>query len=386
MPIETTVTLPNITSQTVYDVFAKASLGTPNGGNITADLRSLPFRIYAVLPKAIDHVQLTGPNTSVTCGQPFNWIVTVCDSTNTPLAASIPVHVQLLAADGVTLLREQYAGVTSAGVSGTFVLPANLVGGSPILKATELFTGTSSSQTISYTTIAQQSLPLQGATAPSLGTPVAATLATNGNAADPTAPIAQNAFGPHIRDIAISADGSQLLCSTFNWDSNLYDINLGTGAVNWQQRAGMYFTFAPQAAGAGFAVQGFNFGNAAGYGLYLVGATGTLNMRFDSYGIADRDNAWLFTTPVESDPTNNFTASPDGSWVATAGNLGLAVWNSGGTLLWSQSWPDRHVGRVLALSTTALLVTRRPADLLVQRVDRSTELASDAGHQPRHHQ
>ena len=93
-------------------------------------------------------MQLTGPNTAVTCGQPFNWSVKVCDSTNTPLAASIPVHVQLLAADGVTILREQYAGATSAGVSGTFVLPANLVGGSPILKATELFTGTSSSQTI----------------------------------------------------------------------------------------------------------------------------------------------------------------------------------------------------------------------------------------------
>ena len=63
------------------------------------------------------------------------------------------------------------------------------------------------------------------------------------------------------------------------------------------------------------------------------------------------------TTPIEPDPTNNFTASPDGSWVATAGNLGLAVWNSSGTLLWSQSWPDGHVGRVLALSTTALLVS-----------------------------
>ena len=126
---------------------------------------------------------------------------------------SIPVHVQLLAADGVTILREQYAGATSAGVSGTFVLPANLLGGSPILKATELFTGTSSAQTISYTTIAQQTLPLQGASPPTLGTPVAATLQTNGNTADPTAPIAQNAFGPHIRDIAISSDGSQVLCT-----------------------------------------------------------------------------------------------------------------------------------------------------------------------------
>ena len=94
---------------------------------MTADLRSLPFRIYAILPKSIDHVQLTGPNGSITCGQPFDWIVKVCDNANTPIAASIPVHVQLLAADGVTLLREQYAGATSAGVSGTFVLPDNLL-------------------------------------------------------------------------------------------------------------------------------------------------------------------------------------------------------------------------------------------------------------------
>ena len=264
----------------------------------------------------------------------------------------------MLAADGVTVLREQYAGVTSAGVSGTFVLPANLVGGSPILKATELFTGTSSAQTISYTTIAQQTLPLQGATPPSLGTPVPATLQTNGKAADATAPVAQNNFGPHVRDLVVSSDGSQVLCTSMNWDHNLYAVNLSTGAINWRQRAGQYFTFAPLAtSNAGFAVQGFNFGTAEGYGEYLLSSTGALNMRFQSYGIANRDFTWLLTTPTETDPTCNFTASPDGSWVATVGNLGLAVWNSNGTLRWSQSWSDGHVGRVLALSTTALLVT-----------------------------
>ena len=297
VPIETTITLPNVTGMTVYDVFAKASLGTPSGGNVTADLRSLPFRIYAVLPKAIDHVQLTGPNTSVTCGQPFDWIVKVCDSTNTPIAASIPVHVQLLAADGVTVLHELYGGTTSAGISGSFLLPVNLVGGSPILKATELFTGTSSSQTIAYSTIAQQTLPQMGQQGPTLNTPVAATLATNGNTADPTAPIAQNSFGPHVRDIAISSDGSQVLCSTMNWDHNLYAVNLSNGAVNWRQRAGMYFTFSPQATTAGFAAQGFNFGTAEGYGMYLISPTGTLNMRFNSYGIARRDFGWLLTCP-----------------------------------------------------------------------------------------
>ena len=360
VPIETTVTLPNITTQTVYDVFAMTSLGTPSGGNVTADLRSLPLRIYAILPKPLDHVQLTGPNTTVTAGQPFNWIVNVCDSTNTPIAASIPVHVQLLAADGVTLLREQYVGVTSAGASGSFVLPANPVGGSPILKATELFTGMSSAQTIAYSAASQGTLPLQGQTGASLNTPVAATLATNGTTPDGSVSAAQNAFGPHVRDIAISSDGSQVLCSTMNWDHNLYAVNLSNGAVNWRQRAGMWYTFAPQATSAGFAVQGFNYNTAEGYGLYLVSPTGNLNMRFNSYGIARRAIAWELTTPghieAESDHPNNFTASPDGSWVATAGNLGLAVWNSSGTLWWSQSWPNRQQGRVAALSTTALLV------------------------------
>ena len=108
-----------------------------------------------------------------------------------------------------------------------------------------MFTGTSSAQTIGYSTVGQQTLPLQGQSAPSLDAPAPATLSTNGSAADPTAYTAQNAFGPHIRDIAISADGSQVLCSAFNWDHNLYAVNLDTGAINWRQRAGMYFTYCP---------------------------------------------------------------------------------------------------------------------------------------------
>jgi len=356
VPIQTTVTLPNVTGKTVYDIFAKASLGTPSGGNVTTDLRTLPLRIYALLPAAIDHVKLTGPNTAVTCGQPFNWQVQVCDATNTAIAASIPVHVQLLAADGVTVLRECYTGVPSAGATGTFILPVNLVGGAPILKATELFTGVSTQQTLTTTAAGQGTLPLQGQQGATLNTPVPATLVTNGNTPDATVGPVQNAYGPHIRDIAISADSTQLLCTTMNWDHNLYAVNLSNGATNWRQRAGQYFTFCPQTAGSGFAVQGFNFGTAEGYGLYLISSTGTLTRCFNSYGLARRDTSWLLTTPVENDPSNNFTAAPDGSWVATAGNLGLAVWNAGGTLLWKQDWADRHLGRVTAVSASTLLV------------------------------
>ena len=78
-----------------------------------------------------------------------------------------------------------------------------------------------------------------------------------------------------MRDLAISADGSQVLCTTINWDHNLYAVSLSNGAINWRQRAGTYFTFSPQAtSNAGFAVQGYNFGTAEGYGLYLLGSTG----------------------------------------------------------------------------------------------------------------
>ena len=202
---------------------------------------------------------------------------------------------------------------------------------------------------------------------------MAATLATNGNTADPTAPVAQNAFGPHVRDIAISSDGSQVLCTTMNWDHNLYAVNLSNGAVNWRQRAGMYFTFCPAGHHApALPCRASTSAPRKAMAMYLLSPTGTLNMRFNSYGIARRDLGWLLTTPAEADPQNNFTASPDGSWVATAGNLGLAVWNSSGTLLWSQSWPDR--------ATSAACPRSAPRRLLVCEGLTSPPITPPPGH------
>src|SRR5262249_54830090 len=58
-----------------------------------------------------------------------------------------------------------------------------------------------------------------------------------------------------------------------------------------------------------------------------------------------------------SDHVNNLAVSPDGSWVASAGDLGLAVWSRDGKLLWSRDWwkTDRHTATLAALDADTLL-------------------------------
>src|SRR5262249_42158305 len=62
----------------VYDVFALKEVQR-NDGRVVADCRSLPARIFAVLPAAIDQVKLQGPD-RVAAGQPFSWSVAVQDA------------------------------------------------------------------------------------------------------------------------------------------------------------------------------------------------------------------------------------------------------------------------------------------------------------------
>ena len=46
-----------------------------------------------------------------------------------------------------------------------------------------------------------------------------------------------------------------------------------------------------------------------------------------------------------NDRMNHFAAAPDGSWVASYGDLGLAVWDRAGKLLWQQDdWKRTHNG------------------------------------------
>src|SRR5262249_4705673 len=100
----------------VYDVFALKQV-TPRNGQVEADLRSLPARLYAVLPAAIARVELRGPKT-VKAGQAFGWSVQVQDSDGKAIRASVPLRVQLLDTTG-RVLDEQFLAAGSKGAAGT---------------------------------------------------------------------------------------------------------------------------------------------------------------------------------------------------------------------------------------------------------------------------
>jgi outer membrane protein assembly factor BamB len=155
----------------------------------------------------------------------------------------------------------------------------------------------------------------------------------------------------------VSPDGSEALLNAFNWDHNLYDLDLETGRVRWRQRVGHYFAFAPQALASGFAAQGFDFRSAEGYHLYLLDRDGKPAQRFALYGLPQR-LPHRFVPAMLNDRIDNFAAAADGTWVAAAGDLGLAVWSADGKLRWSEDWwkSRRHTAILLALDRDTLLV------------------------------
>jgi outer membrane protein assembly factor BamB len=165
------------------------------------------------------------------------------------------------------------------------------------------------------------------------------------------------AFGPHLRDLAISADGKQAVVNAMNWGENLYGLDLETGKVLWRQRLGHHFPYSPEALARGFAVQGFDCNTAEGYHLYLLGPDGKAQRRFALYGLPKRATSWAAGGQL-LDRINNFAVGPDGSWVASAGDLGLAVWDRAGKLLWSQDWwaTTRKRTPLLAQDSATLVV------------------------------
>jgi outer membrane protein assembly factor BamB len=164
-------------------------------------------------------------------------------------------------------------------------------------------------------------------------------------------------FGPHVRDVVITDNGKLAVMNTMNWDHNLYAVDVETGKLRWRQRAGHYFAFEPTAMDGGLAVQGFDLASAQGYHLYLVGTDGRLQRRFALYGLPQR-LPHRFVPPLVRDHINSFAVGDGGRWVATAGDLGVAVWSADGRVLWRQDWfqRQRHPGKVLALDAATLLV------------------------------
>jgi outer membrane protein assembly factor BamB len=168
----------------------------------------------------------------------------------------------------------------------------------------------------------------------------------------------ENLFGPHVRDIALSSDGATALLSTFNWDHNLYGIDVATGATNWRGKVGHAFAFEPLPQGQGFAVQGFDMSSAEGYHLYALNQDGAVDKRFALFGLPNRATGWASAGQIQEPGINSFAASPDGKWIASAGNLGLVVWDQSGKELWTDAWwqHTRKRVRLVALDERTLVV------------------------------
>ena len=352
VPLVAPVTLTEPAGQAIYDVFALTQV-TPKNGVLQADLRSIPARVFAMLPAAISRVALRGPR-GVNAGQTFAWSVEVQDSRNSAINASIPVQIRLLARDG-SVLDSQYVAASRDGAAGAFTLPLNTPPGAATLEATELFSRKTVQMQIPVT---QTTIPLVLSDQPS---PRAAILpanaSANGNRTDNNLASADNLFGLHVRDLIVASNGTLAVMNTNNWDDNLYALDTANGKLAWQRRVGHYFAFSPQAVPNGVAVQGFDFTSAEGYHLYLLGTGGKPARRMALYGLPRR-LPHRFVPGMLKDNINNFAVPADGSWVASAGDLGLAVWSRDGKLLWTQDWwkTSRHTGTLAALDNNTLLV------------------------------
>ena len=315
----------------VYDVFALRRV-SPRDGVVQADCRSIPARIFAILPAAIERVELAGP-AAVRAGQPLAWRVRVRDGRGKVLAASVPVSVRLVAADG-TVVAEQHAAAGSKGAGGTIRVPLNVPPGALRLEAAELFSGKGARLTVKASPTA---LPIRAAVDDA---PAPAT--ASGTAHDGGVACVERGFSPHVRDVAIADGGKLAVMNAFNWDHNVYGLDTETGAVRFRRRVGHYFAFSPTALAKGFCVQGYDLARPEGYHVYLAGPDGKPVRRFAAYGLPGRLPHRFLPTAWHYDTNNSFAVPSGGSWVAVAGDLGLAVWSRAGRLLWKRDWPKRR--------------------------------------------
>jgi outer membrane protein assembly factor BamB len=346
VPTVAAVKLSGAPPGVVYDVFAGKRV-EPKDRTVQADLRTLPARVFAILPKPIAGVELKGP-AAVRASQPFAWNVRVHDDAGKAIATSVPVRVRLFGANGI-VLDERFIASGSKGISGTMTVPLNATG-ELTLEATELFSGTSSSLRVS--------VPQQAGAADLTAFAVGATVdaASVGKPGRAVWSAAESRFGPHVRDMTVTNDGSLAVLNTMNWDHNLYALDMKTGEVRWRQRVGQYFAFDPQPYAEGVAVQGFDFESAEGYHLYVLGSDGKPKQRMALYGLPGRQ-IQRFVPGILTQNINHFAASPGDGWIATAGDLGLAVWGSDRKkLLWSREWKtNRHPAFLAALGADVLL-------------------------------
>jgi hypothetical protein len=278
----------------------------------------------------------------------------VHDQDGKSIRASIPLRIRLLDATG-RVLDEHFTAAGSKGAAGTLRTLRNATPGAQTLEATELFSGQTARLPIAVESPAG---PARLAAEHEEKQPdAAADTAVRSAGPGKGLVAAEELFGPHIRDLVLTDGGKQAVASTMNWDHNLYAVDAATGEQRWRQRAGHYFSFSPQALSSGLAVQGYDLKSAEGYHLYLVGGDGKMERRFALYGLPKRLPHRFLPGVFLTDHINNFAVPANGSWVASAGDLGLAVWSRAGKLLWSRDWwtTDRHTAALAALGDDTLL-------------------------------
>ncbi|MFK0154939.1 PQQ-binding-like beta-propeller repeat protein [Streptomyces sp. NPDC090493] len=175
---------------------------------------------------------------------------------------------------------------------------------------------------------------------------------------EPLPTASEDGFGPHVRDIAVAADGRTAALNTFDWDHNLYGLDLATGRTRWRQRVGHHFAYAPVARPDGFAVQGFDLGSAEGYHLYQLDPAGRAQRRYALFGLPKKATDWSKSEWGYDYGLSNFAVAPGGSWTASCGDLGLAVWDEEGQQKWTHPWWEQHRRtplRLLALDDDTLI-------------------------------
>lgn len=331
MPLVVPVQLNLKPGEAVYDVLARRELN-PADATVSADLRYSQARIYAILPRRIERVVIHAPS-SADAGATLTCTVRVQSSWRRAIAASVPVHFRAWTDVGGTLLDERFLSVTAAGTKVAVTVPTGKTGEQMHIEATELFSGQS----------ARADVRIRGAE------PTATPATQIGADTQPPAlRLAADWFGSHLRDLAVSADGKTALVTAMDWDCNLYVVDTVTGQLRRSQRLGQYWTFAPQAAGDGFAVQACEFRSAPGYYLYRLDADGGVRDRCALPGVAKRLPLW-FVPGMIQDRVNNFVASPKGTFAAACGNMGLAVWDTADPFrmrpekpMWSQDWSQKE--------------------------------------------
>jgi WD40 repeat protein len=172
---------------------------------------------------------------------------------------------------------------------------------------------------------------------------------------------ANEPFGARIRDLVVSGDGQTTLVTVAGWDRNLMLVDSQSGKIQRQEKIGQHFAYAPVSTSQGFAAQGYDLNSAEGYHLYLLdsasgGGKSVAQRRFALYGLPKRGTNWAISRQY-LEQINNFAISPDGNWIASAGDLGLVVWSRDGKKLWSQDWwsTGRQRRRLLAADAQTLV-------------------------------